>query len=361
IVIRADLTESQKAGGEGDTDIDVELVLVQGVFMDDTRRKSLLGFKDQADAIDDNEFPPDYDRYTIRFPESGPSGYAAEGSYIGEIEFTVTARNESGGNLSQQQFWVNIGPDESEDTFELKLPTLPSLDTMLPILGIGLLLLLVSFGVWHFVLKPEEFELKKKEAYDPLKSTLTGVGIGSDMADDEDEEDEDEEEYDDDDENRPELSESEILASLTGELVATADEEDDDEGEAPAPPPAPEAAEPRKIAKKRKVAKKKTRKVRKKAKQPTGPPAPKESAPAPQGTPSASELHCPKDGTALQHWPNSGYDTDYFCPRCQEYVAPSEEHADDRRIDCPNCGRVHTVPVRSTKFICQCGRRIRLG
>ncbi|MEE3208048.1 MAG: hypothetical protein VX239_03850, partial [Candidatus Thermoplasmatota archaeon] len=112
IVIRADLTEPQKAGGEGDTDIDVALVLVQGMFMDDTRRDSLLGFKDQADAIDDNEFPPDYDRYTIRFPESGPSGYAAEGSYIGEIEFTVTARNESGGNISQQQFWVYIGPGE---------------------------------------------------------------------------------------------------------------------------------------------------------------------------------------------------------------------------------------------------------
>ncbi|MEC9253307.1 MAG: hypothetical protein VX863_00500, partial [Candidatus Thermoplasmatota archaeon] len=158
IVIRSDLTEPQKAGGDGNEserkDNDVTLVLVQGVFMDDTRRDSLLGFKDQADAIDDNEFPPDYDRYTIRFPESGPSGYAAEGSYIGEIEFTVTARNESGGNISQQQFWVYIGPGESEDTFELKLPTLPSLDTMLPILGIGLLLLLVSFGVWHFVLKP---------------------------------------------------------------------------------------------------------------------------------------------------------------------------------------------------------------
>ena len=159
IVIRADLTEPQKAGGEGDTDIDVALVLVQGVFLDDTRREWLIGFKDEPDKIDDNEYPPEdedgnvYDRYTLRFP-AGTDGYDAEGAYLGEIEFTVTARNDTGGNISQQQFWVYIGPDESEDTFELKLPTLPPLDTILPILGIGLLLLLVSFGVWHFVLKP---------------------------------------------------------------------------------------------------------------------------------------------------------------------------------------------------------------
>jgi len=141
IVIRADLTEPQKAGGEGDADIDVTLVLVQGVFLDDTRREWLIGFKDEPDKIDDNEYPPEdedgnvYDRYTLRFP-AGTDGYDAEGAYLGEIEFTVTARNDTGGNISQQQFWVYIGPDESEDTFELKLPTLPPLDTMLPILGI---------------------------------------------------------------------------------------------------------------------------------------------------------------------------------------------------------------------------------
>ena len=46
IVIRADLTEPQKAGGDGNEserkDNDVTLVLVQGVFTDDTRRTSLL-------------------------------------------------------------------------------------------------------------------------------------------------------------------------------------------------------------------------------------------------------------------------------------------------------------------------------
>jgi hypothetical protein len=113
IVIRTDLTEPQKAGGEGDADIDVALVLVQGVFLDDTRREWLIGFKDEPDKIDDNEYPPDYDRYTLRFL-AGPDGYDAEGAYLGEIEFTVTTRNESGGNVSQQQFWVNI--DESWST-----------------------------------------------------------------------------------------------------------------------------------------------------------------------------------------------------------------------------------------------------
>ena len=59
IVVRADLTEPQKAGGEGDADIDVALVVVQGVFLDDTRREWLIGFKDEPDKIDDNEYPPE--------------------------------------------------------------------------------------------------------------------------------------------------------------------------------------------------------------------------------------------------------------------------------------------------------------
>ena len=197
ILIRADLTEPQKAGGEGGANIDVALVLVLGRFLDEPGRTPLSGWANEPDTIDDNDFPPDYDRYTFRFTETGSAGgYAAEGAYTGEIEFTVTARNASGGNISQQQFWVKIGERDSEQTFNLELPSLPPLADILPILGIGLLLLLVSYGVWHFVLKPEEVALPQKQVYDPLKSTLTGVGTGSDLSDDggEDEEDEDEDE-----------------------------------------------------------------------------------------------------------------------------------------------------------------------
>jgi hypothetical protein len=36
--------------------------------------------------------------------------------------------------------------------------------------------------------------------------------------------------------------------------------------------------------------------------------------------------HCPKDGSALHHWPDSGYATDYYCQKCEEYVAPADEN-----------------------------------
>ena len=125
IVIRADLTEPQKAGGDGDADIDVARVLVQGKFLDDPGRMALLGFLDDPEEPPDYDYPPDYDRYVMRFPETGPSGYAAEGPYIGEIEFTVTARNESGGNISRQTFWVTIASPHSP-------PPIATIDSISP-------------------------------------------------------------------------------------------------------------------------------------------------------------------------------------------------------------------------------------
>ena len=106
IVIRADLTEPQKAGGDGDADIDVALVVVLGTFLDDPSRQNLSGMQNNPDPIDDNEYPPkdeqgnEYDRYTLRFP-AGPGGYDAEGAYTGQIEFTLTALNQSGERESR--------------------------------------------------------------------------------------------------------------------------------------------------------------------------------------------------------------------------------------------------------------------
>jgi len=69
---------------------------VLGRFLDEPGRTPLSGWANEPDTIDDNDFPPDYDRYTFRFTETGSAGgYAAEGAYTGEIEFTVTDRNDN--------------------------------------------------------------------------------------------------------------------------------------------------------------------------------------------------------------------------------------------------------------------------
>ncbi|PXF18300.1 MAG: hypothetical protein CXX76_01820, partial [Methanobacteriota archaeon] len=232
----------------------------------------------------------------------------------------------------------------------------------------GLLLVLVlGFGVKR-LLDPEELVPQKKVEYDPLKESMMGTGHKVELPSTEDEDDDDDEYEDDDDiddsigADVPEegLSETELLAQLTsGAELADSSEEDaeEDTGDDAAPPAAAAAPVRRKVKKKSvRKAKLRGRKVKRKA--PSGkPPKPSGKPPAPKG----AGFHCPKDSSALQHWPDSGYATDYYCQKCEEYVAPVEQHADDRQVTCPNCDRKHAIPPETTKFICQCGRRIRLG
>ncbi len=358
IKIWIDLSDSHKEN--------VSRLVVIGEYFDAVR--------DQIDGVasydepDDNEIPPDYKRYYVKWPGEGTNGYARDGTYIGMLQVTVRAQHDNGSLLGEDVMFVSVKAVE-EDGISLKVPDLAGILEKLPYAVGGLLLVLVlGFGVKR-LLDPDELVPQKREEYDPLKDSMMGTGHEVDLPSTEDDDDDDDEYEDDDDDlddsigaDVPEegLSETELLAQLTSgaELVDSSEEDtEEDTGDDAAPPAAAAAPVRRKVKKKSaRKAKLRGRKVKRKA--PSGkPPKPTDKPPAPKG----AGFHCPKDGSALQHWPDSGYATDYYCQKCEEYVAPAEQHAGDRQITCPNCDRKHAIPPETIKFICQCGRRIRLG
>lgn len=358
IKIWIDLTDSHKEN--------VSRLVVVGEYMDAAR--DLITGVASYDAPDDNDIPPDYDRYYVKWPgKEGANGYARDGAYIGMLQVTVRAQHDNGSLLGENIMFVNVVPAE-KDGVSLSLPNFDGILEKLPYAIGGLLLVLVlGFGVKR-LLDPEELVPQKKVEYDPLKESMMGTGHKVELPSTEDDDDDDDEYEDDDDiddsigADVPEegLSETELLAQLTsGAELADSSEEDaeEDTGDDAAPPAAAAAPVRRKVKKKSvRKAKLRGRKVKRKA--PSGkPPKPIGKPPAPKG----AGFHCPKDSSALQHWPDSGYATDYYCQKCEEYVAPVEQHAGDRQVTCPNCDRKHAIPPETTKFICQCGRRIRLG
>ena len=361
IKIWIDLTDSHKEN--------VSHLVVVGEFLDDDR--DTITVIAQFDEPDDNDYPPEYDRYYVKWPGDGSNGYAQYdgdyGAYIGALQVTVQARHTNGSLLGEQTMFINVVPAE-KDGVSLSLPDFDGIIEKLPYAIGGLLLVLVlGFGVKR-LLDPEELVPQKREEYDPLKNSMMGTSRKVELPSTEDDDDDDDEYEDDDDiddsigADVPEegLSETELLAQLTsGAELADSSEEDaeEDTGDDAAPPAAAAAPVRRKVKKKSvRKAKLRGRKVKRKA--PSGkPPKPSGKPPAPKG----AGFHCPKDGSALQHWPDSGYATDYYCQKCEEYIAPVEQHAGDRQVTCPNCDRKHAIPPETTKFICQCGRRIRLG
>ena len=178
----------------------------------------------------------------------------------------------------------------------------------------GLLgIIVLSFLIYTFVLAPEDTTadlFKEKETVDPLSKSLTGVGYDSDLPGEEEEEEENDEEEEekgllDDDEDEEDFDESKLLAELTSSQgLKSSDEEEEEEPK----------EEPKKPAKKKVVKKAVKKKVVRKA--------------APQkDTPKKPEV-------------NMG-----------EGVI---------RITCPSCEIVHNIEDTTTKFICSCGRRIRV-
>jgi hypothetical protein len=189
------------------------------------------------------------------------------------------------------------------------------------ILGALVGIIILSFVTYTFVLGPEDTTAdiyKPKESIDPLKKSLTGVGYDSELpsksnlkrledrddgSDDEDEPDEEEYEYEDDDEDE-EFDERAMLDKLTGtETLASATDSDDEDEE-------PEPAPKKKTVKKKAVKKKVVRKV----------------APAKKET-KEPEINM---GKGINN------------------------------ITCPACEKVHHIEENTSKFICSCGRRIRV-
>ena len=276
----------------------------------------------------DNEIL-DYDVYEAKFYSDSDAQNLTD--YVGDIRFNVVMSNKNTTVITGAGTTISLTINEKsangETSSGLSLPEIPDsiMDNLVFIIGGLVGFILLSFGIYTFVLAPEDTTAslyKTKESINPLSKSLTGVGYETDLPSesklkrledsktDSDEEEEDEEEDDDyedyDDEEDPDFDESELLAKLTGGKTLRDTKDNDDEPEiAPAPKKKPvKKTITKKVASKKKI-------VRKAA-------PPKNEVP---------EVNVGKGMTA---------------------------------VTCPSCDKVHHIDENTPKFICSCGRRTRV-
>ena len=263
-----------------------------------------------------------YEEFSSTFRASDPIFK----DYNGDIRFSILLKNDTGVIVKDEQFVITLQSASSggSDSGGFSLPSIPSEIagvSIIFILGGIVGLIILSVGVYTFVLAPEDTTAdlyRPKESIDPLSKSLTGVGYDSELpgesklkrlenGDEDSDEEEDDENYvdiDDEDEDK-DFDESALLASLTGESnLKSADEE--------------EEPEPKKKTVKKKVAKKTVAKKK----------VVRKAAP-------------PKDK-----------------PKAAEPAVNMGEGI--TRVTCPSCEKVHNVDENVGKFICTCGRRIRV-
>jgi len=276
----------------------------------------------------DNEIR-DYDVYEAKFYSDSDAQNLTD--YVGDIRFNVVMSNKNTTVITGAGTTISLTINEKsangETSSGLSLPEIPDsiMDNLVFIIGGLVGFILLSFGIYTFVLAPEDTTAslyKTKESINPLSKSLTGVGYETDLPSesklkrledsktDSDEEEEDEEEDDDyedyDDEEDPDFDESELLAKLTGGKTLRDTKDNDDEPEIA---PAPKKKPVKKTITKKVAAKKKI--VRKAA-------PPKNEEP---------EVNVGKGMTA---------------------------------VTCPSCDKVHHIDENTPKFICSCGRRTRV-
>ena len=263
--------------------------------------------------LGDTDKDPGYDTYQATFF----SDMVAFEGYSGNIQFSIIIKNRTSGIVWDDVFEVTMGPASSGDSgssFAFSIPELPPIiEENLLVIGGGLLVIIIlAVGIYTFILAPEDTTadlFKAKESIDPLSKSLTGVSYDSDLpGEEEDDGDTDTEDLLDNDEE--EFDESKLLAELTGTGSQTLESTDDEEEEEPEPP----KAEPKKVAKKKVVRKSVSKKVVRKA-------APPQDAPR---------------------------------------RPPVNMGEGIISITCPSCEKIHNVDEDTVKFICSCGRRIRV-
>ena len=306
----------------------VESIIINVHFRnDEDRRDSLIGYPEYQPLCDTCE-DPNYDEYLSKFRGNDERFE----DYDGTIDFAITMKNNSGDIVWDDVLQITLQTQKtnSDDSGGFSIPELPPgiEDNLIPIVVGLLVIILLSVGIYTFVLAPEDTTAdlyKPVESIDPLKKSLTGVGYESELpgkskklnrlkdssSDDDEEEDEDEYEDDyDDEEDDKEFDERKILDELTGShSIASGNDDDDAEEEEE-----PKAAPVKKKAVKKRVAKKAvTKKVVKRP-----------STKAESKEPEIS---------------------------MGQGIKP---------IKCPSCATVHNVDENTPKFICSCGRRIRV-
>ncbi len=294
-------------------------------------RDSLIGYPEYQPLCDTCS-DPGYDEYLSKFRSSDDrfKGYG------GVVEFDIILRNNSGDIVKSAVVEITLTTQQSNsgDSGGFSIPELPPVvEENLIIIVIGfLVIVLLSVGIYTFVLAPEDTTAdlyKPVESIDPLKKSLTGVGHKSDLpseskklkrlegtgdnSDEDDDEDDSDDDYEDelgDEDDDSDFDERKILDELTGthSIGSRVDDEDnnsDDDEKPKAAAPLKKKAVKKRIAKKG-IAKKVVKR------------------------PSASNE--------------------------SEMAAPEGM----KSVKCPSCTTVHTVDENTPKFICSCGRRIRV-
>lgn len=295
-------------------------------------RESVIGYP-EFQPLCDTCSDPGYDEYLSKFRSSDTRFKG----YDGVVEFDIILRNNSNDIVKSAIVEITLVTQQSNsgDSSGFSIPELPPVvEDNLIIIVIGfLVIVLLSVGIYTFVLAPEDTTAdlyKPVESIDPLKKSLTGVGHKSDLpseskklkrlegtGDDSDEEDEEEDdEYEDDfddEEDDSDFDERKILDELTGthsigSQVDEGDDDSDNEEKSMAAAPVKKKAVKKRVAKKG-VAKKLVKR------------------PSTKTETSQPEVKTPKGMIS---------------------------------VSCPSCNKVHTVDENTTKFICSCGRRIRV-
>ena len=315
----------------GDKNLSVESIYLDVYFDNDNDRRDPTSGIPQYKALKATETDPGYDTFTSAFKGNDDRFQ----NYEGTIRFSIVMKNASSGIVRDNVILITMEAPPSGDSGSsgFTLPSLPDpiADNLIPIIGGIIVLFLLSFGIYTFVLAPEDTTAdiyREKESVDPLKQSLTGVGYKSELPsesklkrlenrdDGSDEEDEDSDEEDDgdyeyEDDDDEEFDERAMLDKLTGTQTLEDSSDDDSDVEEKPVVAAKKKAVKKKVAKKT-IAKKK---VVKKA-------APKKKAKASKPTKNI--------GKGL------------------------------KEITCPSCDKVHHVDENTSKFICSCGRRIRV-
>jgi len=308
----------------------VETITLNVHFVDDDdRRDSIIGYPEYQKLCDTCE-DPGYDEYRAIF-RGDDSRFKA---YDGNINFDIKMKNSNGSVVWDDVLVISLEAQKtgSGDSDGFTIPELPpAIQDNLILIVVGLLVvILLSVGIYTFVLAPEDTTAdlyKPVKSIDPLKKSLTGVGYKSDLPgesklnrledsknDDEEEEDDDEAEYEDydDEEDDTEFDERKILDELTGNHSIRSNDEESDEGDDD--DDTPKAAPVKKKAVKKRVAKKSVAKKIKKR-------------PSTKTVSKEPEVNMGKG---------------------------------IKSITCPSCSKVHNMDENTAKFICSCGRRIRI-
>jgi len=263
--------------------------------------------------LGDTDKDPGYDTYQATFF----SDMVAFEGYSGNIQFSIIIKNRTSGIVWDDVFEVTIGPASSGDSgssFAFSIPELPPIiEENLLVIGGGLLVIIIlAVGIYTFILAPEDTTAdlyKVKESIDPLSKSLTGVGYESDLPGEEEEDDDDDTDTEDLlDDDEEEFDESKLLAELTGSQRLESNDEEEEEK------PEPPKAKPKKAVKKKVVRKSVSKKIVRKA-------APPQDAPK---------------------------------------KPPVNMGEGIISITCPSCAKIHNIDEDTVKFICSCGRRIRV-